>query len=158
MKLKIGNVTLESSYDLREHITVKVEDQNPYGICYAYAGFTPAETYWELKNQETIDFSEVHAAVLTTGKGGNFDYFNEYLVNKKGPVYEESLPMNYIKNGWFDNASRIKEALESETPSIYTDVISKASSIKPVKYITSSKYIDSIILPVSTISSWELFM
>ena len=46
----VGDVTLDNSYDLRDHINIKVENQNPYGICYAYAAFTRAETYWALNN------------------------------------------------------------------------------------------------------------
>ena len=32
--------TLPSSYDLRNDISIGVENQNPYGICYAYASLT----------------------------------------------------------------------------------------------------------------------
>ena len=86
----VGSISLEESYDLRDDINIKVENQNPYGICYAYSSFAAAETYWSLNNNETLDFSEVHAAILTTGNGGQtFTTSTDYYASKLGPVYEE---------------------------------------------------------------------
>ena len=61
-----------------------------------YSSFTPAETYWALNHNETVDFSEVHAAILTSGNGGNFfdadDYFeSEELYRSKINHYKEEI-------------------------------------------------------------------
>ena len=64
----VSSMEDDSYYDLRDDINIKVESQNPYGICYVYSTFTPAETYWSLNHGETLDFSEVHGAILTFQK------------------------------------------------------------------------------------------
>ena len=80
--------TPPSSYDLRNFINIEVEDQNPYGICYAFASLTSLETYLALNYGEYYDFSEVHFALSlykqagyynsvaeTLNDGGNFTHF-----------------------------------------------------------------------------------
>ena len=134
----VGWYSNQESYDLRDDITVKVENQGSFGICYAYAAFTSAETYWALNHGETIDFSEVHGAVLTTGNGGNYDGTNSYFSSKLGPVYEEEIPVYEVRQELFNNSSRFISCLESTSPSSYSDVQTTAKSKKAAKYVTKT--------------------
>ena len=87
--------TPPSSYDLRNYIDIGVENQNPYGICYAFASLTSLETYLALNYGEYYDFSEIHFALslcLQEGyyssveqafnSGGNFNHF--HAIHPKG--------------------------------------------------------------------------
>lgn len=56
---------IPESFDLRDKIDIKVENQGSTGICYAYASLTSVETNLALINGENLDFSEVHLAALT---------------------------------------------------------------------------------------------
>ena len=99
--------TPPSSYDLRDYIDIGVENQNPYGICYAYASLTSLETYLALNYGEYYDFSEIHFALslcLQSGyyntiedafvDGGNFTHFITYTQKDKSLVLESEMPMN----------------------------------------------------------------
>ena len=134
----VGDVSIGSAYDLRDDINVKVENQNPYGICYAYAAFTSAETYWALNHNENIDLSEVHCAVLTTGNGGNYEGTNSYFASKLGPIYEEDIPIYEIRQGIFNDSSSFDACLNSTSPSSYSSVQKTAKSKNPVKYVTET--------------------
>lgn len=84
------NTNLPSSFDLRNKIAIGVENQNQYGICYAYATLTSLETNLSLKNNVNKDFSESHAAVVSgCGYGGRFDWLEwRYFRKNYGPVSE----------------------------------------------------------------------
>ena len=87
----------DSSYDLRNDISIKVEDQKEYGNCYAYASLSSVETNMALTRGEVADFSEVHAGVMTTGFGGYLlRDIDSYYANKIGLVYETDFPMEKI--------------------------------------------------------------
>ena len=92
--------SIPSSYDLRDHITVEVENQSSLGICYAYAALTSIETNMALNGLGIKNFSDVHAAVMSEqGKSGNFDdLYRKYLKKGIGPV-EEGLS----NSAWFCN-------------------------------------------------------
>lgn len=98
---------LPSSYDLRDHIAIGVENQNPYGICFAYASLTSLETYLALNYGEYYDFSELHFALSlylqdnhhtsvdsALNNGGNFSQFDLYTQKDKSIVLEEEMPMS----------------------------------------------------------------
>ena len=103
--------TPPSSYDLRNYIDIGVENQNPYGICYAFASLTSLETYLALNYGEYYDFSEIHFALslcLQEGyyssveqafnSGGNFNHFTLYTQKDNNIVLEEEMPMSkYLK-------------------------------------------------------------
>lgn len=107
----IVTTTPPSSYDLRDYIYINVEDQNPYGTCYAYASLTSLETYLALNYNEYYDFSEVHFALslyLQSGyynsvnevlnSGGNFNHFITYSQKYNSIVLEEEMPMSKYSN------------------------------------------------------------
>ncbi len=152
----VGAITLEESYDLRNDIKIKPENQNPYGICYAYSSFTAAETYWALNENESVDFSEVHAAILTTGNGGSpFDDETAYYVNKLGPVYEEEYPIYDVRGKTLTNASSIDTCINSTSPSSYSSVQNAAKTEKPVKYITSTYQFPALTQTYKQDSSYD---
>ena len=88
---------LPTSFDLRDHIDIKVEDQANTGTCYAYASLTSVETNIALRHNENVDLSEVHLACLAddaAGFGGNFIHAEDsYYTDEIGPVYESEWPM-----------------------------------------------------------------
>ena len=100
-----ASATIPTSYDLRDYIDIGVENQNPYGICYAYASLTSLETYLALHYGEYYDFSELHFAVSlykqagyyssisdALSSGGNFTHFVTYTQKDKSLVLEEEMP------------------------------------------------------------------
>ena len=93
---------LPESFDLRNKIKVEVEDQQMFGICYAYATLTSLETNIALKYGVTEDFSDVHAATLCEcgGNGGDFGIISEYLKANQGPVNESELSIEDVINGY----------------------------------------------------------
>ena len=118
IELTNNYTSLPSTYDLRDYIQIKVEDQKTYGICYAFGSLTMLETYLALTYNEYYDFSEIHLAtskyvdngtVVTdpNGKvvdsdvdfdsiygGGNFYNFYDYCMKGLGPVLEVEMPMS----------------------------------------------------------------
>ncbi len=99
--------SLPSSYDLRQHISIGVENQNPYGICFAFASLTSLETYLALNYGEYYDFSELHFALSlylqdnyytsvddALKNGGNFSQFDLYTQKDKSIVLEDEMPMS----------------------------------------------------------------
>ena len=55
----------DSSYDLRNYIDIEVENQGSHGTCYTYATLTAAETNIALNRKELVNFSEIHAGVIS---------------------------------------------------------------------------------------------
>ena len=81
---------IPSQFDLRNQISIGVENQEELGICYAYATLSSVETNLSLKNNITKDFSEIHASVLSNqGHAGDFSYIvSDYFDLGYGPVEE----------------------------------------------------------------------
>lgn len=106
----ITTATPPTSYDLRDYIDIGVENQNPFGICYAYASLTSVETYIALNYDEYYDFSEIHFATSLYLKnnyysnvnqalsdGGNFQHFVLYSQKDNALVLEEEMPTSKYK-------------------------------------------------------------
>ena len=129
---------IPSSYDLRDHISVQVEDQGPLGICYAYATLTSVETNISLTHKKLVDFSDIHLAVVSRqGCAGNFtsSYFF-YLLPGFGPVnesflkkeeiikkknYRDEIIYNYCSQENFNNTSELDKIIQNitTTPQYY---------------------------------------
>ena len=138
---------LEPSYDLRDDILVKVENQNPYGTCYAYASLTSIETYWALNKHESIDLSDMHTAILTSGSGGPLLGHNDefgYFSGKLGPVYEEDYSMNDVKTEVLSNYNSIANCLASDDPTVYSSVQNYAKQKSAEKIALDSVAFSSI--------------
>ena len=97
---------LPSSYNLKDHINIKVENQEKFGLCWAFASIKSLETNLSLKEGVDYDFSEMHLGYIaslyespiTLNSGGNFYNFKKYLLNNKGPVLEEDVPYKRIES------------------------------------------------------------
>ena len=91
------------SYDLRDFISINVENQGGYGLCWNFTSLKSLETYLALKEYGNYNFSELHLDYLTSNEfggnrdlhdGGSFESFEEYLSKNQGPVLEEEVPYN----------------------------------------------------------------
>lgn len=93
---------LPAKFDLRDKIDIKIENQNPYGLCWAFASLTALETNLALKKGEYYDFSESHLDYTTSrslsgfgreaNNGGSFDIFRSYSNMNNGFVLDETIP------------------------------------------------------------------
>lgn len=90
----INETEIPESFDLRDKIDIKVENQGSLGICYAYACLTTVETNLALRHNDYVDLSEHHLAVSTYGlQSGVFvDANHKYYRDKIGPVYQSDWP------------------------------------------------------------------
>lgn len=79
---------LPTNYDLRKDISIDVKDQGDFGICYACATVTSAETTLQKTKKISKKFSDVQAAVVSEqGSGGNFDIiYNKCFGKRLGPI------------------------------------------------------------------------
>ena len=102
----IEETIIPESFDLRDKINIKVENQGNLGICYAFTSLTSVETHLALVHNDNVDLSEAHLAVNTYGvtAGGSFiPAEHNYYKNKIGPVYQtdginENIPARrYVK-------------------------------------------------------------
>ena len=100
--------TIPTSYDLREYIDIEIENQNPYGICYAYATLTGVETFITRKYGALENFSEIHTAVLSEqGGGGSFiKVYDRYLKKGYGPVDETYCSREDIYTGYTSDSTK----------------------------------------------------
>ena len=103
----LKTLSIPSSYDLRDHISIKVEDQENTASCWAFSTNASVETYLALRG-ETYDFSERHMDYETSYSFNNGE--NIYALNRavgdggfsttgflyysrgSGPVLEEDMP------------------------------------------------------------------
>jgi uncharacterized repeat protein (TIGR02543 family) len=103
--------TPPEKYDLRDYIYIDVENQNPFGICYAYASLSSLETYLALNYGEYYDFSELHFSTALSiqdnyypsvldalNDGGNFSHFALYTQKDKSLVIEDLMPMSKYRS------------------------------------------------------------
>jgi len=141
----------QSSFDLRDKIEIEVENQNQYGICYAYANFSAIETNLALTQNKLVDLSEIHMAVVTgQGSGGNFvDSKYDYFASKIGPVLEEEWPMEEIHENASNDIDRIiDEYLRSSENTVTEEQLEKVQEemkkTKAAVYVTESVRIPSI--------------
>lgn len=142
---------LPSKYDLRDYIDIKVENQDNYGICYAYSALSTIETYLSLKKNETVDLSEIHYAVTTgQGYGGWFlSASSSYYSSMLGPVYENDWAKKDIYGNDLDNDYKlINTYLSDDKAEIdeerLANIQEKMKQSNAVKYVTETIRIPSI--------------
>lgn len=123
---------LPSKFDLRDKIDIKVEDQNSFGLCWAFASLNALETHLALKQNQNYDFSEIHIDYLESTlmyhnyrdihQGGNWQVFSDYL-NITGPIKEELTTYNdqprEIYSKYTDFDSNIMITKDISFPEIY---------------------------------------
>ncbi len=93
-----------SSYDLRDEGRVPpVRNQNPYGVCWAFAGVGCMEgSYLTKYPYSSIEYSVFNVVRFCNGirgktlnSGGNYLCSAAYYSMLQGPVYEKEDPYNY---------------------------------------------------------------
>lgn len=165
IELTENYTSLPSSYDLRDYIDIKVENQKTYGICYAFGSLTMLETYLALIYNEYYDFSEIHMAtskytengtIVTNSSGnvvdsdvdfdsiyggGNFYNFYDYCMKNAGPVLESEMPFNTFYSPY--DVETIEDYAE-EYYNTYRNEFSKIVTVNQfVTFLDSSTLSDS---------------
>ncbi|HOZ55077.1 MAG TPA: C1 family peptidase [Clostridia bacterium] len=102
LKTKVGETPIPAQFSLKNQINIKVENQESYGVCWAFASLNALETNLALKTGTTYDFSESHVDHLMSPifgnddrelhGGGMFYYFMEYVMSNYGPILETDVP------------------------------------------------------------------
>ena len=152
--------SLPSTFDLRDKINIRVENQKPYGTCWAFAALGALRTHLALngytdENGYTLNLSEGHLDYLTSNlyaekgytrelhDGGNFEDVKQYFINNDGPVYESTFPYQTA----IENTSEALKRLDDMKSVFYVhDVVEFPSIIKKnkdgiVKYYNNSNEI-----------------
>ena len=107
--INYATTNLEASYNLADEIYIQVENQQDYGLCYAFSCLNMFETYLAKQFNEYYDFSEIHFATATPDtngtsstidfiNGGNFQDLQTYIYKGLGPVLEEEMPYEEFYN------------------------------------------------------------
>jgi C1A family cysteine protease len=108
------NASLESSFDLRSKMYIKVKDQGTTLACWTFAAFNSMETNIRLKYGTSPDFSEQHMNYATSQNfydgtnskgfdrkiddGGSAIVAMAYLTNGQGAVLESQMPFDENTN------------------------------------------------------------
>ena len=101
---------IESDYDLREKINLKVKNQEDTSFCWAISTTTVLESYMGLVKNKQVEYSPKHIEYATSKTfldGENVDAHNRevnsggsaliayaYITSGRGPVYEEEMPFS----------------------------------------------------------------
>lgn len=101
-------VIIPEKFDLRSLITIDVEDQGNYGLCWDFSALKSLETYLELNKLGEYDFSEIHLDYMMSDKlyysfrkphdGGNFAMFKNYVVLSGGVLENKTEYRDYTDN------------------------------------------------------------
>lgn len=115
---------LPKKFNLADKISINVEDQGFYGLCWDFASMTSLETFLSLKENKDYDFSEMHLNYIESelmygdrqiDEGGNFYYFKDYLA-VSGVVPEEKVPYkDYNKDEYKKFASMDRAVTVTKT-------------------------------------------
>lgn len=154
-----ATATIPTSFDLRSKIDIGVENQNPFGICYAFASLTSIETYLALTYGEYYDFSEMHFAMSlylqdnyhssvddALNDGGNFGHFILYTQKDKSLVLEDEMPISdYVSLSSSTRNSRLASKFNSINNNFY-----------PLVKVNDTKTFDKYVGNKSQYSSTEL--
>ena len=103
-----------TKFDLREHISIPVQDQKSTQYCWTFASNTVLQTNLLLTKKETFDFSERHMEYATSktfsdginnlahnrevNSGGNERVAMAYYTSGRGPVLETEMPFSISQN------------------------------------------------------------
>ena len=141
----LDNITVEnlpSEFDLRDRINIRVENQNSYGTCWAFAALGALRTHLALKGYTdeqgyTLDFSEGHMDYLTSNlytekgytrelhEGGSFADVKKYFRNNDGPIYESTFSYKTT----IETTSEELKKLDDMKPVFYVHDLAKFPSI-----------------------------
>lgn len=116
--------SLESNYDLREHVSIPVKDQEDLGCCWTFSNLTSLEVCMRRKLNVNMDLSERHmeySTIYSFQDGTNYYGFNRvadeggngflalaYLNNGMGAIDESQMPFENNANDLSINAIKNK--------------------------------------------------
>lgn len=98
--------TLESKYDLRDKINIKVKNQQNSNSCWAFSLSSIVESFFANKNgKDSKEYSPMHIEYKATDmynktliEGGNVNLGVAYSVAGYGPVYESDFTFESVYN------------------------------------------------------------
>ena len=116
--------TIPSSYNLKDKLNIKVENQGQHGLCWDFASIKSLETFLALNEGKDYDLSEMHVNYITSNlmygyrqinDGGNFSIFKNYLsvsdvVSEKDVPYHDYQESEYDK---FNDITPVKTVTET---------------------------------------------
>ena len=98
------DIVLPERFNLKDEISIKVEDQGGFGLCWDFAAIKCVETNLALTQGKKYDLSESHvdymaSNLMTLSKreancGGNFSDMKNYNQAYRGFATEEEVPLN----------------------------------------------------------------
>ena len=128
---------IPSKFVLTDNYNIKVENQGQEGNCWTFASMETIETYLQIHENITFDFSENHLNYLESNlfsetnayrdinTGGTYSYFEDYVFKQFGPVLEEDYP-------YYDhNKKKYKSYTKEEYPSL--------ANVTPLAYVEEFK-------------------
>lgn len=135
---------IPSSFNLKDKINIKVENQSESGLCWDYASMKSLETYLSLNQKIDYDFSEIHVDYITSNLlygglvrevhgGGNFNTFKDYL-KLTGPVLEKDVPFKNYSEEEYQNFIDMKEIARVTKTVDFPSIDSSASKEDITKF------------------------
>ena len=87
-EIKKEEVKVPEKFNLADKLTINVENQDQFGLCWDFASTKSLETNLQLHGKGIKNFSEIHVDYITSNlmygnreihSGGNFDVYGNYL-------------------------------------------------------------------------------
>ena len=106
-KKKKDELTIPKKYNLADKIKIDVGDQAGYGLCWDFAATKSLETNIQLTQNKKYDLSEMHVNYVTSNlllgnrdvdEGGNFDVYEDYLIDSGAVLEKDVRYKNYNEN------------------------------------------------------------
>lgn len=131
---KKNRKVLPSRFNLADTYNIKVENQGSEGNCWIFASVESIETYIQIHEDTTFDFSEMHVNYLESNlfedtmasrninTGGNYGYFVDYMKKKYGTALESDFP-------YYDENGKVTSYSKEELPNLV--------NITPVAYAST---------------------
>ena len=129
-----SRTVLPSRFSLADTYNIKVENQGSEGNCWIFASIESIETYLQIHEDKTFDFSEMHVNYLESNlfedtmafrdinTGGNYGYFVDYMKKKYGTTLESDFP-------YYDENGKVTSYTKEELPNLV--------NITPVAYAST---------------------
>lgn len=126
------SIDIPSYFNLSDKITINVENQGSYGLCWAFASLKTIETFLELHNGHDYNLSEIKLDYITSNlmygyrpihSGGSFDVFEDYLMRTGPKIEYDSEYHDY-------SSSEYNDFIDEEDVTRVTDTINFPALLK----------------------------